>query len=92
MEPATIQRQHSGIGDAYSVLRSSGSIATASRYHDEPEVDYDEGATDLYRLIEGRDWDGAMARLESHAFEAKTWVSRKEHGSEKTRWRLLPIP
>ena len=85
-------RQHSGIGDAYSVLRSSGSMATATtRYHDEPEVDYDQGATELYRRIEGRDWDGALARLESHPAEAKTWVSRKEASSDKTRWRLLPI-
>jgi ankyrin repeat protein len=91
MEPPTLQRQHSGIGDAYSVIRASGSMATTSRYHDEPEVDYDEGSTELYRRIEGRDWDGAMARLESHPFEAKTWVSRKENASEKTRWRLLPI-
>ena len=91
MEPPTLTRQHSGVGDAYSVIRSSGSMATMSRYHDEPEVDYDEGATELYRRIEGRDWDGAMARLESHPMEAKTWVSRKEHNSDKIRWRLLPI-
>ncbi|KAG7366219.1 ankyrin repeat domain protein [Nitzschia inconspicua] len=91
LEPATLTRQHSGIGDAYSVVRSTGSTVTVTRYHDEPEVDYDEGATELYRRIEGRDWDGAMARLESHPFEAKTWVSRKEHNSEKTRWRLLPL-
>jgi ankyrin repeat protein len=91
LEPATLTRQHSGIGDAYSVVRSTGSMATVTRYHDEPEVDYDEGATELYRRIEGRDWDGAMARLESHPFEAKTWVSRKEHNSDKTRWRLLPL-
>mmetsp|Transcript_8837 Transcript_8837/g.15456 ORF Transcript_8837/g.15456 Transcript_8837/m.15456 type:complete len:616 (+) Transcript_8837:124-1971(+) len=91
LEPVTLSRQHSGIGDAYSIGRSTGSMATISRYHDEPEVDYDEGATELYRRIEGRDWDGAMARLESHPFEAKTWVSRKEHNSDKTRWRLLPI-
>ena len=91
LEPATLTRQHSGIGDAYSVIRASGSMATTSRYHDEPEVDYDEGATELYKRIEGRDWDGAMSRLESHPFEAKTWVSRKESNSEKTRWRLLPI-
>jgi ankyrin repeat protein len=90
-EPATLTRQHSGIGDAYSVIRSTESMATATRYHDEPEVDYDEGATELYRRIEGRDWDGAMARLESHPFEAKTWVSRKEHNSDKIRWRLLPL-
>jgi ankyrin repeat protein len=91
LEPPTLQRQHSGIGDAYSVIRASGSMATTSRYHDEPEVDYDEGATELYRRIEAKQWDAAMARLDSHPFEAKTWVSRKEHGSEKSRWRLLPI-
>jgi ankyrin repeat protein len=90
-EPATLTRQHSGIGDAYSVVRSTESMATVTRYHDEPEVDYDEGATELYRRIEGRDWDGALARLESHPFEAKTWVSRKEHNSDKIRWRLLPL-
>lgn len=91
-EPPSLQRQHSGIGDAYSVVRASGSMAYSTRYHDEPEVDYDEGATELYRRIEARDWDGAMARLESHPFEAKTWVSRKEGlNSEKIRWRLLPI-
>mmetsp|Transcript_14209 Transcript_14209/g.34260 ORF Transcript_14209/g.34260 Transcript_14209/m.34260 type:complete len:623 (-) Transcript_14209:1777-3645(-) len=92
-EPVDLQRKHSGIGDTYSVVRSTGSLATSSRFHDddEPEVDYDEGATELYRRIEGRDWDGAMARLESHPYEAKTWVFRKEHGSEKIRWRLLPL-
>lgn len=91
LEPPTLIRQHSGIGDAYSVIRSSGSNATTSRYHDEPEVDYDEGPTELYRRIESKQWDAAMQRLESHPFEAKTWVSRKENSSEKTRWRLLPI-
>lgn len=91
LEPPTLVRQHSGIGDAYSVIRASGSNATTSRYHDEPEVDYDEGPTELYRRIEAKQWDAAMQRLESHPFEAKTWVSRKEHSSEKTRWRLLPI-
>lgn len=91
LEPVALQRQNSGIGDAYSVVRSVGSMHTVTRYHDEPEADYDEGATELYRRIEGRDWDGAMARLESHPFEAKTWVFRKEPNSEKVRWRLLPI-
>eukprot|EP00934_Nitzschia_sp_Nitz4_P003373 Nitzschia sp. Nitz4//scaffold79_size90958//48909//50729//NITZ4_005028-RA/size90958-processed-gene-0.92-mRNA-1//1//CDS//3329558258//3363//frame0 len=91
MEPPTLIRQHSGIGDAYSVIRATGSTATSTRYHDEPEVDYDEGPTELYRLIEAKQWDQAMARLDSHPFEAKTWVSRKESGSEKIRWRLLPI-
>ena len=91
VEPPTLVRQHSGIGDAYSVVRAAGSTATATRYHDEPEVDYDEGPTELYHRIEAKQWDAAMQRLESHPFEAKTWVSRKEIGTEKTRWRLLPI-
>jgi ankyrin repeat protein len=91
MEPATLTRQHSGVGDAYSVNRSSNSVVSLSRYHDEPECDYDEGASELYRHIEGRDWDGAMSRLESNPIDAKTWVSRREHNSDKTRWRLLPI-
>lgn len=90
-EPVTIQRAHSGIGDAYSVLRSTGSVATTSRYHDEPEVDYDEGATELYQRIEGKDWDGALTRIEMAPAEAKTWVSRKEPTTGKTRWRLLPL-
>jgi len=90
-EPATIQRAHSGIGDAYSVIRSTGSMATVSRYHDEPEVDYDEGPTELYQLIEGKDWDAALSRLEVAPAEAKTWVSRKEPTTGRTRWRLLPL-
>ena len=82
-EPATLQRQNSGIGDAYSVLRSSESVGTVSRYHDEPEVDYDLGATELYRRIEARDWDNAMTRLESHAFEAKTCDNKKKFLTQK---------
>lgn len=91
VEPPTLVRQHSGVGDAYSVVRSSDSTAASTRYHDEPEVDYDEGPTELYRFIEAKKWDAAMARLESNPYEANTWISRREHNSEKTRWRLLPI-
>mmetsp|Transcript_16321 Transcript_16321/g.37438 ORF Transcript_16321/g.37438 Transcript_16321/m.37438 type:complete len:614 (-) Transcript_16321:1710-3551(-) len=91
VEPPTLTRQNSGIGDAYSVVQSSNSIATVSRYHDEAEVNYDDGPTELYRRIEEKDWEGAISRLESHPFEAKTWVSRQEQGSNKIRWRLLPI-
>ncbi len=91
-EPPTITRQNSGIGDAYSVVvPSTNSIATVSRYHDEPEVNYDQGPTELYKRIEEKNWEGAIARLESHPFEAKTWVSRTEQSSQKVRWRLLPI-
>jgi ankyrin repeat protein len=83
---------HSVFGDAYSMKsRSTGSSSAPSMRYDEPEADYDDGATDLYRRIENKDWDGALSRLEVNPIEAKTWVSRREHNSEKTRWRLLPL-
>mmetsp|Transcript_8255 Transcript_8255/g.12914 ORF Transcript_8255/g.12914 Transcript_8255/m.12914 type:complete len:609 (-) Transcript_8255:50-1876(-) len=59
--------------------------------HDEQEADYDEGATELYRRIEGKDWDGALASLEANSQEARTWISRKEFNSQEIRWRLLPL-
>jgi len=83
-----------GFGDTIAANRSMGGPSHHQSNiprHDEPEVDYDEGATDLYKRIEGKDWDGAMARLETHPIEAKTWISRRENNSPKIRWRLLPI-
>ena len=63
-----------------------------SREHDEPEVDYDKGATKLYKAIEEKDWDGALVRIEEAPYEAKTWVKRMEaDDNDKIRWRLLPI-
>lgn len=91
VDPHVLERQQSAFGDNYSVKsRSTGSIGT-TRYNDEPEADYDEGGTDLYRRIENKDWDGALSRLESQPIESKTWVSRREYNSNRTRWRLLPI-
>ena len=90
----TLQRASSGFGDTIAANRSMGATNMNNPYiknHDEPEVDYDEGATELYKKIEGKDWDGAMARLETHPLEAKTWISRRENQSSKIRWRLLPI-
>ena len=47
-----IERQNSAFGDNYSIKsRSTNSIHTM-RYHDEPEADYDEGATLLYRYVD----------------------------------------
>lgn len=70
---------------------SSQGSADFANYSDEPEIDYDTGATVLYRCIEGKDWDGALSRLELAPVEAKTWVSRREVGSDRLRWRLLPV-
>lgn len=71
---------------------SSTKQTVTSRFlHDEFEVDYDNSPTDLYKSIEGKDWDGALARLSKAPAEAKTWVSRREANSQKLRWRLLPL-
>ncbi len=59
---------------------------------DEPEIDYDLGPSQLYKFIEGKQWDKAISRIESHPHEAKTWVFRRESSNpKKIRWRLLPI-
>lgn len=88
VEPLT--RKQSGIGEAYS-KSSDASEKPEPLKEGELVVDYDGGATGLYRQIEARNWDNAMTRVESHPEEAKTWVSRKEHNSDKIRWRLLPL-
>mmetsp|Transcript_4507 Transcript_4507/g.8673 ORF Transcript_4507/g.8673 Transcript_4507/m.8673 type:complete len:558 (+) Transcript_4507:165-1838(+) len=59
---------------------------------DEPEVDYDVEPTTLYKLIQEKQWDKAIARIDSHPREARTWIFRRESGNPKNiRWRLLPI-
>jgi len=85
------QSQHSHFGDAYSVhsrSRSRNSQDT-DRPDDHLEADYDQGATELYRCIENKDWDGALRRLENRPVESKTWVSRRD--AQRMRWRLLPL-
>ncbi|KAL3940673.1 MAG: hypothetical protein SGBAC_004838 [Bacillariaceae sp.] len=87
-----IARKNSGVGDAYSVGPSSLSENGQAPFDgDETEMDYDTGASELYRAIEARDWDTALARLEKNPKEAKAWVSRKEYNSDRIRWRLLPL-
>jgi len=56
-----------------------------------PSVSSDD-PTDLYSLIKGKDWDGAIsqARGGDHRGEAGTWVvEQNQDGS--ARWRLLPL-
>ena len=97
--PRPMLRERSEFGENRSMIsrgsRSFGHVSSAGsgeyNFADEPEIDYDAGATVLYRCIEGKDWDGALSRLELAPIEAKTWVSRREMGSEKLRWRLLPV-
>jgi len=90
---AAMPTSHHYHGRNSSSLRynSNGRPSLNHHHDDEPEADYDDGATDLYRRIENKDWDGALHRLEQAPLEAKTWVSRREYGTERTRWRLLPL-
>lgn len=90
-EPNRFERDMSAFGDAYSIKSRASFSTMPSRYHDEPEADYDDGATELYRCIENKDWDGALSRLEKSPVESKTWVFRREYEGNKVRWRLLPI-
>ena len=60
------------------------------------EADYDVKPTELYSLIEKRQWDHALNLLTNLAkfaalAQASTWVVRKEPGTGKLRWRLLPL-
>ena len=60
------------------------------------EADYDVKPTELYSLIEKRQWDHALNLLNNLAkfaalTQASTWVVRKEPGTGKLRWRLLPL-
>ena len=59
---------------------------------DEPEVDYDEGVTALYKEIEEKNWEKAISRLDTHPQEARAWIFRRESSNpRKIRWRLLPL-
>ena len=49
MQVDAIERQNSAFGDNYSIRSRSASSGQVMRFHDEPEADYDEGATLLYR-------------------------------------------
>lgn len=54
------------------------------------ELDFDANPSELYLLLQRRDWTAAEDRCKEHPEEATHWVSRKE-ADGKLRWRLLPI-
>ena len=64
----------------------------APAYQDQPETDYDLGPTQLYTLIENKNWDSAIERARTTPMEVETWISRREPDDpNKIRWRLLPL-
>ena len=56
-------------------------------------VNYDRiDDTALFKLIEGKDWQQALLRLQSHPEEASTWIYRCDAlDRRKILWRMLPI-
>lgn len=54
------------------------------------ELDFDVNPSELYLMLQRRDWIGATQHLKRNPEEATYWISRKELDG-KLRWRLLPI-
>ena len=77
------------ITGAESNSASSSSVTTTSTKA--MEVDYDNGPTRLYMMIQERKWTEAISRIRSHRSEASTWVYRMDKNKNKTRWKILPL-
>ena len=71
-----------------AVAKGESEIVFQQELH--KELDFDENPSELYLLLQRRDWNGAMERVASFPEEATYWISRKEVDG-KLRWRLLPI-
>lgn len=76
--------------DENKVLNGSGS-GSGSNSDSMPERDYDVNPTPLYSLLQSRSWEQVVDRIDAHPDECKSWIYRKENGSVKLRWRLLPL-
>jgi hypothetical protein len=55
------------------------------------EVDYYLNPTELFRWINYRRWDGAKARVLSHAEECSTWIVSRHNNDGRILWRHLPL-
>lgn len=81
-----------GATNTPSNMRKPKNIIEPNYVDDEPEVDYDEGVTLLYRETEDKNWEKVIARLDTHPHEARAWIFRRESSNpRKIRWRLLPL-
>jgi ankyrin repeat protein len=54
------------------------------------ECDYDSNPTNLYVLIQQKDWEGVKYQASNFAEEAQTFVFRKD-ADDLLKWRLLPL-
>jgi len=55
-------------------------------------LNYDDGASPLYHLIEQKEWKNAILRATKTPLEAALWVYRTEkRNKQKLRWKQLPL-
>lgn len=58
----------------------------------EDAINYDDGPTKLYEIIEKREWKSAVIRSTKTPLEVATWIYRCEKGTtDKLRWKQLPL-
>jgi len=55
------------------------------------DVNYNDGATELYKHLENRRWREAAERCRGEPIETKIWVYRMDKRNRKVLWRMLPI-
>ena len=55
------------------------------------DVDYNDGATELYKHIENHRWREAAERSRSEPFETKIWVYRMDKKNKHILWKMLPL-
>ena len=65
-------------------------IVSSSKVIQTNEQDYNKDPTELYLMLQRKEWQQAVELVEQNAQQAATWVSRKESNGELL-WRLLPI-
>jgi ankyrin repeat protein len=56
----------------------------------EMECDYDQNPTNLYLLLQQKDWQGVKYQANNFAEEVQTFVFRKDSDG-LLKWRLLPL-
>ena len=85
-----------------SRLAIQASLAMQRRKKESPEllkklesktddVDYNDGATELYNHIENHRWREVTERCRSEPIETKIWVFRMDKRGKKVLWKMLPI-
>jgi len=67
-------------------------ICCKQEEQEDHKVDYDKNTTELYKLIESKEWKQVLQRLQTNPEEASIWVVRYDTDDRsKVLWKMLPI-